>query len=204
MNRPLSLGWRKLAAATILGLTVLGLGFGSSASRAEDAPPVESAAKADPVFDKLFNDGVAYMRAGKLHEAIIVFETARKRQPKIPEVPVNLGYAHLAAKNYPAALANFEQALTIAPRQVNAYYGLAIALQGKGELEAAISAMNTYRHFQKEESPYTRKADAALWEWEEELRVKQGGAPMPIPEHAVGAKDKQPVTSYDQLRKDTP
>ena len=186
----------------ILPIVILTLLAG--AAPAEEAPPVPAveAAKGDPAFERLFKEGVELMRQGRAHEALVVLEAARKRQPGVPEVPANMGFVHLAAKNYEAAQRNFEQALTVSSRQVNAYWGLAMAAHGQGDLELALGAMRTFEHLEKPDSPFSRKAAAAIWEWEEELIVKQGGKPLEIPEGAVGASDKKPVRTYDELRKD--
>jgi tetratricopeptide (TPR) repeat protein len=120
----------------------------------------------------------------------------------VPEVSANMGFIHLSAKNYEAAQRDFERALTIDPRQVNAYWGFAMAMEAQGDLELALGAMRTYAHLDKEDSPFQRKAYAAIWEWEEQLRVKRGGEPTPIPPGAVGADDKKPVTTHEDLRKD--
>lgn len=168
----------------------------------ETAPAVQAATVTDPTFKKLFEDGVGFMREGRVHEAIIVFDAARKRQPNVPEVSANMGFAHLAAKNYPAAQREFERALEVSPRQINAYYGLAMAVEPQGDLELALGAIRTFLHFEPEGTPFWRKASAAEWEWQEELRVKRGGEPTPIPPGSVGVLDHKPVTSPEQLRKD--
>lgn len=171
----------------------------------EDGPaaPAQQADKVtDPIFKKLFEDGVGFMREGRVHEAIVVFEAARKRQPNVPEVPANMGFAHLAAKNYPAAQREFERALEVSPRQINAYYGLAMAAEPQGDVELALGAIRTFLHFEPEGSPFWRKAAAAEWEWQEALRVKRGGDPIAIPPGSVGATDKKPVTTPEELRKD--
>ena len=65
-----------------------------------------------------------------------------------------------------------EGATALRVRQVNAYYGLAITLEGMNDLPAAIGAMETYLHLTKADDPYRRKAEAAIWEWREALRGK--------------------------------
>ncbi|MBX9634885.1 MAG: tetratricopeptide repeat protein [Magnetospirillum sp.] len=196
-------GPRLLLSAAILGVAMAGLAAGAAPGLAGDTAAVEKAEKpGDPTFARLFEEGVGFMREGRVHEAVVVFEAARKRQPKVPEVSVNLGFAHLAAKNFPAAEREFEQALIVSPQQANAYYGLALALEQQGDVELALGAMRTFLHLEKTETPFTRKGSAAIWEWEEELRVKREGTPTEIPPGSVGALDHQKVTSPEQLRKD--
>lgn len=194
-----------LAVAAVTAVLAVGgimavVSPGESAER-QAASPVGPSGH-DPEFARLFADGVAYMRQGQIHEAIIVFDAARKRQPEIPEVMVNLGFLHLARKDFKSAETAFGDALTLHPGQVNAYYGLALALEGRGDLEQALGAMRTFEHLEPETSPFHRKASAAVWEWEEQLRLRRDGKPMEIPPGAVSLPDKQPVTSPEQLRRD--
>ena len=46
--------------------------------------------------------------------------------------------------------------------QLNAYYGLAVALEALGDLAGAKGAMRTYVHLGKPDDPYVRKAEAAV------------------------------------------
>lgn len=207
MRRP-----RLSPSLVVLALSVAVLTGGAVLSvvpAGEPSPPpaANPGAAANPVaedqeFAKLFTNGVAYMREGRHHEAIIVFEAALRRQPGVPEVLVNLGYLHLARKDFKSAEAAFQGAIGLRPGQVNAYWGLALTLEGRGDLEAALGAMKTFQHLEPESSPFRRKADAAVWEWEEQLRLKREGKMLEIPPGSVSAVDKQPVTTPEQLRRD--
>jgi hypothetical protein len=59
------------------------------------------------------------------------------------------------------------------PNQVNAYYGLAVALEGLGDTAGALGAMRVYVHRSPPDDPYLRKAQAALWEWEAALAQRR-------------------------------
>ncbi|MEE8454300.1 MAG: tetratricopeptide repeat protein, partial [Limibaculum sp.] len=97
-------------------------------------------------FRAAFAAGIAHLRQGDAHSAAQAFETARRANPHAPEVYVNLGFAYLELNQPAASRAAFETASTIAPGQVNAYFGLAEALDALGDGEGAMGAMRTYLH----------------------------------------------------------
>jgi len=117
-------------------------------------------------FHAAFEAGIAHLRQGDAHSAAQAFETARRANPHAPEVYVNLGFAYLELNQPAASRAVFEQANTIAPGQVNAYFGLAEALDALGDVEGAMGAMRTYLHLAPGDDPFRRRAMSALWEWE--------------------------------------
>ena len=71
-------------------------------------------------------------------------------------------------ERYGAARDFFDGAIALRREQVNAYYGLAVALDGLHDRPGAIGAMRTFVHLSDPDDPYLRKAQAALWEWEAE------------------------------------
>ena len=89
-------------------------------------------------------------------------------RPRMPEAHVNMGFALLGLKNFGAARDFFTGAMELNPGQANAYYGLAVAHEGLLELPEAVGAMRAFLHLVDPDSPYRRKAQAALWEWEQE------------------------------------
>lgn len=188
----------KLVAPAVL-LAVAGLGGGiallpSSGVEVQTvAPSRPGYHPGDPPrrldrFGQMFLEGVQYLSAGRHHEAVMVFSEATRLRPHLPEAFVNLGFAHLGAATWLSARRAFERAIELRADQVNAYYGLAMALEELGELEGAVGAMRTYLHLAPKDTAHHRKASAALWEWEDALRVKRGGQPLdtrhavPIPE----------------------
>lgn len=193
-----------LSAAVVLGVVAIGAAItalpGDLASG--DAPGMTSATDDDATFARLFKEGVGFLEQGRTHEAIIVFEAANQLKPQMPEVPVNLGFAYLARGKADIARRHFEHALELKPDQVNAYYGLGMALQQAGDIEASLGALRTFLHFEKESSPFWRKAAAAVWEMEDERRRKQEGASNDLPPGSVALPDKRPVRTFDEIRKD--
>jgi tetratricopeptide (TPR) repeat protein len=66
----------------------------------------------------------------------------------------------------------FESATVLRPGQANAYYGMALALEAQGDLRGALGAMRTYVHLTDAADPHRRRAESALWEWEEQLKSR--------------------------------
>jgi tetratricopeptide (TPR) repeat protein len=90
-----------------------------------------------------------------------------------------MGYALIGLGKYAAARDFFEGALELRRDQVNAYYGLAEALDGIGDRSGAIGAMRTYVHLSRPDDLYVRKAQAALWEWEAARSESTAARPPP-------------------------
>ena len=146
---------RLAAFALVLAVVVLGgLAFGL---RGDD----ERAQ-----FDTRFHDAARLLQAGEHAKAATALHRLLEIAPEVPEVQVNLGYAMLGLKKYGAARDSFNAAINLRPRQANAYYGLAEALEALGDLPGARGAMRTYVHLSPPDDPFVRKANAALWEWE--------------------------------------
>ncbi len=127
-----------------------------------------------------FEQGVVMLHAKQYDHALTAFHRVLELAPEMPEAHVNAGYALVGLKKYPAARDFFEAAAALRPNQVNAYYGLAVALEGLGDKAGAVGAMRTFVHLSKPGDPYVRKAQAALWEWETamaEQREKSAKAP---------------------------
>ena len=113
-----------------------------------------------------FQQGVVMLHAKDYDHAITAFHQVLKFAPDMPEAHVNMGYALVGLGHFAQARDFFESATALRPQQVNAYYGLAVALEGLGDKRGAIGAMRTYVHLSAKDDPYRRKGEAALWEWE--------------------------------------
>jgi tetratricopeptide (TPR) repeat protein len=87
----------------------------------------------------------------------------------MPEAYVNSGFALLGMKRLKEARDFFESATLLRRNQVNAYYGLAVVLEDMGDLEGALGAMRTFVHLAQADDPFRRKAESAIWEWQETL-----------------------------------
>jgi len=138
-------------------------------------------------FARHFLAAANLLQAKKYAESIEVLEAARKMRPHVPELFVNLGYAHFGLEQYENSVEDFNKALSMKPSLVNAYYGLAESLEKLGDLEGALGAMRTYLHLGAEEDPFRRKAMAAAWEWQEMLNRKRQGKNPELPKDNASA-----------------
>jgi tetratricopeptide (TPR) repeat protein len=135
----------------------------------QETPESQQTPEQKASFDRHFFSGLELMRAGRAADALLMLDIARKNNPEIPEVHVNIGYALLSLQRWREAYIAFEVALRIRPRQANAYYGMAEALEGQGKLEKALESMETYIHIADKNNPFLLKAEAAIRHWEEVL-----------------------------------
>jgi hypothetical protein len=120
-----------------------------------------------------FQQGVVMLHAKQYDLAIASFHRVIELAPEIPEAHVNMGYALLGKGEYAAAADFFDEATNLRSDQLNAYYGMAVAQEGMGDLRGAIEAMQTYLHRAPADDPYRPKAAAAIWEWQEALRKER-------------------------------
>jgi len=127
----------------------------------------------DQITASLFNEAVNDLRKHYYRQAIESFREVLKKAPRMPEAYVNIGFAHLELKQYELAKQAFITALDLRSGQINAYWGLAVSLEGLCDMPAAIGAMRTYAHLAKLDDPYLKKANAALWEWEQLKKVAE-------------------------------
>ena len=123
-------------------------------------------------IDTRFQQGIMMLHARQYEHALTAFHRVMQLAPQMPEAHVNAGFALIGMKRFREAHDFFEGATALRVRQANAYYGLAIALEGMNELPGAIGAMQTYLHLTAADNPHRRKAEAAIWEWREALREK--------------------------------
>ena len=123
--------------------------------------------------DQRFKQGVVMLHAKQYDMAMTAFHRVIQLAPDMPEAYVNAGFALLGKKEYAMAADFFNDATKKNKNQLNAYYGLAVALEGMGNRRAAIEAMYAYLHQAPKDDPFRRKAEAAIWEWREALREEQ-------------------------------
>lgn len=128
-------------------------------------------------IDARFAQGVAMLHAKRHDHALTAFHRVLQLDPELPEAHVNAGFALLGLGRHAEARDFFEGATALRKHQVNAYYGLAVALEGLHDLPGAVGAMRTYVHLAPKGDPYLPKARAALWEWEAELKKDRTKAP---------------------------
>jgi tetratricopeptide (TPR) repeat protein len=129
--------------------------------------------------DRRFSSGVVLLSGRNFDLAANEFHRVLELAPKMPEAHVNMGFALLGTQRYAVAKDFFTTAIDINTGQLNAYYGLALALEGLHDLAGARGAMRSYIHLARADDPYLTRANAALWEWDGEMKLAQqtqGGA----------------------------
>ena len=159
-------------AAVVIGGVLLGVdegGLSGGASRAS----AHVAEKKRAEIDLRFQQGVVMLHAKQYDHALTSFHRVLELAPEMPEAYVNAGFAFLGKGEYKAAADFFDEATTLRRDQINAYYGLAVALEGMGDLRAAMEAMRTYLHRAPANDPFRKKAEAAMWEWQAAMAARQ-------------------------------
>ena len=121
----------------------------------------------DDQIRRHFDWAVTQLRTGHYEQAINGFRAVLAQSPGMPEAHLNIGFAEIELERYRQAQRAFQTAIDLRPDQVNAYWGLAVSLEGLCDIAGAIGAMRTYAHLAEPDDAYLVKANAALWEWEQ-------------------------------------
>lgn len=122
-------------------------------------------------ISQLFDQAVEKLRHRKYQEAIEGFRAVLSHSGPMPEAYINTGFAYYEMQQYELAVEAFQTAIDLRPSQVNAYWGLAVSLEALCDIPGAIGAMRTYVHLAEPGSAYIKRANSALWEWEQ-LKTK--------------------------------
>jgi hypothetical protein len=190
--------WSALALS--LGLTAV-VGVLLSYSSTDDGAPVAKS-RVNPLqnasghaaemrseeISQRFAKGVELLNTKQFDEAAGELHRVLKLAPQMPEAHVNMGFAMLGLKQYAMARDFFDSAIELNVNQVNAYYGLAVTLEALGDVGGALGAMRSYVHLGKPDDPFLRKANAAIWEWEEALKVSRQAAGAAPPSQAPASQ----------------
>lgn len=172
-----------IAVGGMVVMLAPGSGVGASSSYAVPAGPGRSAqSPAELVhrqeIEERFSQAVVMLHAKQYERAVTALHRVLELAPRLPEAHVNMGFAMLGLERFDAARDFFDAATALNPTQANAYYGLALALEGKGDLELAVGAMRSYLHLARNESEaHLRRARSALWEWEAHRDAARAQAP---------------------------
>jgi tetratricopeptide (TPR) repeat protein len=126
-------------------------------------------------IDQRFAQGVVMLHTREYEHALAAFHRVLELAPEMPEAHVNAGFALLGLGKAAAARDFFDAATSLRRDQMNAYYGLALALEGTGDVFGAMQAMESYLHRAPAGDPYRRKAEAAVWEWRARLESERKG-----------------------------
>lgn len=158
----------RLVATTVavVGTALLGILFSALSGTSEDPRALHAREMKLREIDQRFKQGTVMLHARQYEHALTAFHRVLELDPALPEAHVNAGFALVGMKEYAKAQAFFGSAIDLRPKQANAYYGLAVAAEGVGDIPVARGAMRTYLHLAPRDDPYRRKAEAALWEWQ--------------------------------------
>lgn len=113
-----------------------------------------------------FQQAAVMLHAGQHLYALEALERVLEIAPSLPEAHVNAGFALIGLDRHRRAQRHFQYAIDLRPTQLNAYYGLALSLEGLGELDGALGAMRTFVHLAGDSNPHARRAWSAIWEWQ--------------------------------------
>ncbi len=175
---------RRLGALLTLALVLAGGAWIQAGAPVHEAEPV---AARDELRER-FDQAVLMLHAKQYEHAVTALHRVLELAPRLPEAHVNMGYALLGLGRAEAARDFFEAATALRPEQANAYHGLALAHEQRGDLPLAIGAMRTYLHRAKDGDPaHLRRARAALWEWEREWESRA----RPFPESGTDSRDRE-------------
>jgi len=158
-----------LIATGVLGLTIQQAGNRMVSATTSESRQSNSMRAEERLVHQQFQQAVGLLQARKYDYALQGFHDVLRLRPAMPEAHANMGFALLGLQEYAAARDFFDAATEIRASQTNAYYGLAIAHQGLGDLRNALRAMQTFVHTSEAENLHRRKAEAAIWEWGTEL-----------------------------------
>lgn len=156
-------------------LTLLAVLAGGAAFQA--LTPMHEAPAAVVPRDELrerFDQAVLMLHAKQFEHAATALHRVLELAPRLPEAHVNMGFAMLGLQRPDAARDFFDGATALRPEQANAYYGLALAHEARGDLELAVGAMRSYLHRAGDaDAAHLRRARSALWEWESQLQARR-------------------------------
>lgn len=162
-------------AAVVIGMLAWGWRHSPLSGQLQAGRHIETKVRSE--VDRRFREGVAMLHAKQYEHALTAFHRVLQLNSQMPEAHVNAGYALLGMGNYRAAADFFDSATTLRPTQLNAYFGLAEALQALGDKQGALQAMETYVHLGAPDDPFRRKAESAAWELRAELEKERPASP---------------------------
>lgn len=108
------------------------------------------------------NLGTLYMGQGRLDAALRSFNLALEADPRNTVALVNAGFAYSDKGEFREAAKLHKQAILVNPYYANAYYGMAIALEGTGDNAGAIKEWQRYLEVGPKAGPWRERALANI------------------------------------------
>jgi len=123
----------------------------------------------DQRLARAFDQAVRFLHEGKNKEALSAWHEVLKIAPKLPEAHVNMGFTLLSLGRPEDARNFFNSAIALRADQINAYYGLALALDRLHDSKGAIRAMRDYLERTDHDDRYAAKARLLIRIWKQRL-----------------------------------
>lgn len=160
-----------LAAAFAL---VLNLQYGCSKSD-QGAPAEKAAAEASTsdLAKEHFEKGLQHTMKGEYDQAIKEYEETIKYNPESAEAYNNMGFAYMDKGDAAKAAELQSKAVELKPTLANGYYGLAMALEKKGDNEGAIKNWKEFVKLSEPHSKWWMKAQERIAELEKKGNKKK-------------------------------
>ncbi len=111
---------------------------------------------------KHFNSGVRFSQRGDFDKAIEEYSKALEINSGIAEIHSNLGFAYLDGGKTDLSISSQKKALELDANLNNAYYGLALALERKGDIEGARKNWEQYLESAPKDTRWWNKAKVKL------------------------------------------
>jgi tetratricopeptide (TPR) repeat protein len=185
-------------AQSNLGIALLGL------QKLEAARAALEAATAKLPQDPYawFNLGLVYKDLGDIPKAIAAFEHVTRIAPAEPDAFYFIGFLNAQLQNYDAAITAFKSALALFPFHASAQFGLARALQRKGDTEAARENMKIFQRITANHlgTPFgAGYGDQGTFSLAEFVHGADSIAPPEIPVHYTAQPVSQKISAAAQL-----
>ena len=135
-----------------------------------------------------YNLGLAYKDSAQPEKAIAAFQRVEKIAPEEPDAFYFEGFLYSQLQKYDEAIAAFRKALELAPYHASAQFGLARALQRKGDAEGAREGMKRFQKLTSEHlgTPFgAGYGDQGKYSLAEFVHGTKTSPPEEIPVHYV-------------------
>lgn len=109
-----------------------------------------------------FKRGVQYSLKGDHDKAIVEYKKSLELNPHSAVANSNLGFEYYDKNEYDKSIASQETALDLDPDLANAYYGLAMALEMKGDKDGALENYTEYMKIAEPHSLWWNNAKAIV------------------------------------------